>query len=463
MLSTLLQSRRVLYGAAIILWLVAGAGALVLYLTSSLRTMQLHFHHAQEDIQIHLLNRLVSADTVLDSFAAFHADADLSDQARTRRFARQMLARTAHVQALQVYRDSQPEFAGPFVVSFSEPQAAGYWQPGQAVPVALPANGPVALAWATAVPDGSGALMIWRVADAGVDDPWRGRVVVGALLRSDGLHPAQLKLPAGMRVSLRWQDGRHRPVFVIGQLRDSWPESWLLPRLQSAQPLQAGSDWPFVLECQWQLGWQDLDLPVVGALLVLAASALLSLLLLARRVHGHELQRAARESRLYDLAHHDPLTGLYNRYYLERRLRQAIDSHRRDQSRFAVVFVDLDRFKPINDRYGHEVGDEVLQVIAARLKNVVRQCDTVARIGGDEFVLLFEQVSHAERIRELSAALHDALAQAIRLKAGVVSVGASSGTAFFPEDGESVEQLLLVADKLMYAAKTLRRQQLKPG
>ena len=164
MLSTLLQSRRMLYGAAIILWLVAGAaGALVLYLTSGLRTMQLHFHHARKISRSILLNRLVSADTVLDSFAAFHTDADLSDRLAPPFRARCWDGSRASIAGLP----RQPAgIADPVcrVVPASRRRgilAAGAGRAGSAA-----INGQ--WRWPGDYrPDGSGALMIWRVADAG--------------------------------------------------------------------------------------------------------------------------------------------------------------------------------------------------------------------------------------------------------------------------------------------------------
>ena len=121
------------------------------------------------------------------------------------------------------------------------------------------------------------------------------------------------------------------------------------------------------------------------------------------------------------------------------------------------MFIDLDRFKPINDAYGHDTGDQVLRVVAARLRNAVRQRDTVARLGGDEFVVLLEAVASHDRMQSLIAGLTEAVTQPIRLQSGVFEIGASIGMAFFPDDGESVDQLLLVADKLMYAEKQAKK------
>lgn len=234
-------------------------------------------------------------------------------------------------------------------------------------------------------------------------------------------------------------------------------ENWLFPRLTMQSRINSEVQ-PFVLHSEWQLGWATLGWQMLLALCLLSVFTLALLALLVQRVRRFEVRRVERESELYDLAIHDPLTGLFNRYYLEKRMRREIEQHKHAHTRFGVVFIDLDRFKPINDAYGHDTGDQVLRVVAARLRNAVRQRDTVARLGGDEFVVLLEAVSSQERMLSLIASLAEAVAQPIKLQSGVFEIGASIGMAFFPEDGESVDQLLLVADKLMYAEKQRKKQ-----
>ena len=154
-------------------------------------------------------------------------------------------------------------------------------------------------------------------------------------------------------------------------------------------------------------------------------------------------------------AQHDALTGLANRKLLQDRLERAIKWVGRSGSAFALLVIDLDRFKEINDSHGHTAGDQVLVSIAQRMNALLRSTDTVARVGGDEFVLILEAVNNpagAERIRDKLSA---AIVQPIPLPGGQsVQVGASIGIALYPQDADSAEQLLHLADLRMYADKT---------
>lgn len=157
--------------------------------------------------------------------------------------------------------------------------------------------------------------------------------------------------------------------------------------------------------------------------------------------------------RFRDSALHDPLTGLANRVLLEERLDQAASRASRSGKTTAVLFVDLDRFKLINDTYGHALGDVVLAAVAARLSTLVRPGDTLARASGDEFVFLCEDLDHASDVGLLAARIETAFAEPFELAELVLTVGASVG-AGFSGPGEAVtNQLLLDADAAMYQAK----------
>ena len=166
------------------------------------------------------------------------------------------------------------------------------------------------------------------------------------------------------------------------------------------------------------------------------------------QVHRHR-DAAAR-------AQFDPLTGLLNRVALEARLVTWIARARSDRrtSRFAVLFIDVDRFKVINDTYGHEVGDRVLGAVAQRLREHVRQDDLVARLGGDEFVIAMPGSRDRETAAAVAGKLVRLLAAPIDVGSKVVSVSASIGIAVYPTDGEDVNSLITSADNAMYAVKS---------
>ncbi|MEM9193968.1 MAG: EAL domain-containing protein [Myxococcota bacterium] len=164
-----------------------------------------------------------------------------------------------------------------------------------------------------------------------------------------------------------------------------------------------------------------------------------------------ERKRAAQ--RLSYLAHYDPLTGAANRVTLRDRLGHAISRARRARHTFAVVSLDLDHFKQINDDCGHDVGDQVLQEVSRRLQSAVRESDTVARVGGDEFTILLEELASKENAAEVAERILQELASPIPTSEGQVVTTASLGIAFYPTTADSVDELLKHADVALYSAK----------
>lgn len=164
-------------------------------------------------------------------------------------------------------------------------------------------------------------------------------------------------------------------------------------------------------------------------------------------------ERKHAEERIRHMAQHDMLTGLPNRALFFDRLQQALAQARRDATRIALLFVDLDRFKPINDDYGHAVGDQVLQQVAQRLRDVVRESDTVGRIGGDEFVVLLPTIQHEADAQHVADKLRDALASPLMIETLQVCMSASIGIALFPDHGDDETSLMKTADLAMYRAK----------
>jgi diguanylate cyclase (GGDEF)-like protein len=169
----------------------------------------------------------------------------------------------------------------------------------------------------------------------------------------------------------------------------------------------------------------------------------------------------AANRQLRHLASHDALTGLPNRLLLDDRIAQAIAHSQRHSHEFAVLVVDLDRFKLINDSLGHRAGDELLREVALRLKSAVRTVDTTARVGGDEFVVLLDgPLTRAEAV-EIGTRAIKIMEPSLRLLGIDVHISASIGIAFFPRDGATVDTLLARADAAMYSAKERGRNNLQ--
>ncbi len=168
-------------------------------------------------------------------------------------------------------------------------------------------------------------------------------------------------------------------------------------------------------------------------------------------------ERKAAEAEINHLAQYDALTDLPNRRLVQDRMQQTLARARRTQAQFAVMFIDLDRFKSINDELGHDTGDQLLQAVAQRLKTTLRGEDTVGRQGGDEFIVLLAWLNAIQDAALVARKILDALAEPFLINGLVLHIGASIGIAAYPQDGDDVETLLKNSDTAMYVAKEAGR------
>lgn len=164
-------------------------------------------------------------------------------------------------------------------------------------------------------------------------------------------------------------------------------------------------------------------------------------------------RRKNAEKKIKFIAEHDPVTKLPNRGLLDDRLACAINSHHREQVKFALLFIDLDKFKMVNDQYGHHIGDALLIGIADLLKTVVRKSDTVSRFGGDEFVILLNKIESAQCAAKVADNILNVLSEPIKVGEISLTASASIGIAVYPDDGDDPISLLQFADKKMYTVK----------
>jgi len=164
-------------------------------------------------------------------------------------------------------------------------------------------------------------------------------------------------------------------------------------------------------------------------------------------------QRKQAEERLARHAYYDNLTDLPNRRLFRSHLRQALALAYRNERKVAVLFVDLDHFKAINDSWGHAVGDRLLQSAAKWLKSCLRASDVVARLGGDEFIILLPEIGQAEDATTVAEKLLSALRKPFRIEGREIFTSASIGISLYPDDGDEVEILMKNADQAMYCVK----------
>jgi diguanylate cyclase (GGDEF)-like protein len=208
-----------------------------------------------------------------------------------------------------------------------------------------------------------------------------------------------------------------------------------------------------------------IDLHWLAALILLATVAILGLTLvlslfdarldISEKRYTSSLEAA--NAQLLRQATHDALTDLPNRIVLDERIQHAINSSERGNRRFAVYFMDLDGFKAVNDSLGHRIGDRLLKELAVRLRNNLRKEDLVARFGGDEFVILVEDVIDGANAAAIAEKLFDSFAEEFDLLESGLTVSPSIGIALYPENGETIEALLKNADAAMYEAKAAGR------
>ncbi|MEO8627654.1 MAG: EAL domain-containing protein [Betaproteobacteria bacterium] len=235
--------------------------------------------------------------------------------------------------------------------------------------------------------------------------------------------------------------------------QDPRVELWREGLLQNA--ILASATFPLVragivvgglLLCAGEVGFFDREL--VDLLLEMATSISFAL-----DATDRERQRRQAEERLAFLAQYDVLTGLPNRKVLRDRLSHAIARARRNNAMVGVMFFDLDRFKQINDTLGHGAGDRVLQTIALRLREQMREVDTISRLGGDEFTLIVEGIEDAAQLVPVAEKIRTTVATPVKLDGREIFVSTSIGVTIYPRDGDDGEELIAKADIAMYRAK----------
>jgi diguanylate cyclase (GGDEF)-like protein len=231
-------------------------------------------------------------------------------------------------------------------------------------------------------------------------------------------------------------------------------------RIQEAAPVEAVMEvYSDVTPLVAKLGRTQIQI-VAG---VIGALSLLYLLMLwmtgrsDRILREQEAERVASEERIRYQAYHDPLTGLPNRTSFVEHLEEAIRRSKRFGWSLGLMFLDLDRFKRVNDSLGHEAGDELLRIAAGRLQGCIRESDMLFRMGGDEFTVLLENVKGAEEAAAVAVRMSQAVAEPIELRHHELAATVSIGIALYPKDDQTGERLVKSADTAMYRAKDLGR------
>ena len=236
----------------------------------------------------------------------------------------------------------------------------------------------------------------------------------------------------------------------------SWLETQIFPCYANSVILKNKSQ-PFVLINKYQLGWSVLSWYQIITTLLVGVISFLALMLYARTYHKDEVKRLKTANEWFYMANHDALTGLANRHLFFDRLKRAIFRAKRLEVNLAIIFIDLNDFKVINDTHGHDIGDKLLQNFAERLQGVLRDSDTIARFGGDEFVLIIENLKNLEEINQVIFNLRKATEQSFDIRDHDINLNLSIGYSIYPDDGEDMDSLISQADTQMYQDKYTKK------
>ena len=256
-------------------------------------------------------------------------------------------------------------------------------------------------------------------------------------------------------ISVDFADAAESAALAAGRLsliKDLSEEHKPWPELLRANSVQSVWSAPFLAPGSSPLG----TLTIYTLLKQDPSSADIEVMEMACQMASLVLERRRLQEQLIEHAYHDSLTGLPNRRLGEDRLSNAINRDIRGGHRTAVLWIDFNKFKYVNDQHGHPIGDAVLQLAAHRLSSRLRSSDTLARMGGDEFMAILQDVSDRQAVETMAIDLIDVLARPMHIDDLEITITASIGISLFPEDGTSVDTLTLHADRAMYAAKFAR-------
>lgn len=481
-------------------------------LRSEIQRQETRFSEYVQSIASTVRNQLDTNDAVLAGFAAFLQAVKQSDTDAADRYGAAVLAAYPHIYMLEVARsvpveeqhdfaavlrrtwlpdfelknfvpvvprigDAPPEMDATWPILFMSPQlpqaSVIYGVRLETVPYlanalkrigqsASPVVSPV-----FAMHEGGSAYILMKSVSRPDEDNqhalpnfFGSTMVAMLLIKTDALLSAIVRHNSDPRVAVSAQlhsDESPSQVVAMQPVAGRWWDELALPRLTDSVYVDSPTQ-PVSLNFERQLRLIDVLGPEnVVILAVLLASLVLVPLVLVRHFSAIEEAEMEHERSAF-LATHDVLTQLPNRYLLADRFGQALHQWTEQGIPFAVMLIDLDHFKQINDEHGHGVGDQVLQALATRMRETVRHYDTVARYGGDEFVALVSDLANPDSVIHKAQQLLDAIELPIATSVGALSLSGSVGISLCPVHGEDLDTLLKAADQAMYHVKLKGRQ-----
>lgn len=487
-------------------WAVLTFSALAAVFVTDLHRASSHLEQVGSGLLQHVSDRALVSETAIEGFAAFVASLDPFDHALAQDYAQTLLGRYPFLYMFEVarrvvdrerpavehklaqrypgfrikyfgYKSDRTWQASPradfyYPLVFQEPLLAGS---ENLVGLDIHSNAVLKAAMQRSFARGEPvATHPFELAEGG-----RGYVLHRAVDRLGGRPPSAFEsdayallalkstqlfaslgdAPAGVAVRLVHRDfDRDDPageVYARAARPVSALEAWLLPSYHRDFSLQLNSQ-PFDMSLDWQLGWSDLNLTLMATLLLGSLAMLWGVRAYAQHYIDSELAELERGGRLYELANFDSLTGLANRNRLFDFLEGQLARARRHRQTLAVLFIDLDDFKSVNDGHGHASGDLILLEVARRLERHLREDELLARYGGDEFVWVTASSAQAPGLDSLVTKLRAEFAPPFVVRGKRFQIGVSIGHAVFPHDGRNIGALIDLADAAMYRDKQAR-------
>lgn len=501
-------SPRPLYSALILAWVLILVVVVVFLVMFGVERTRVEFEQHAGQIHGEVTARLQFTDLALNGFAAFLSVTNRDERDAVVHYASAILQQTPHIHSLGVVEMVKESQVGLFLQEMRragyqdiairdlETNAPTHWKPAPSRPIYYPVSllvtgdndagredlvgldiGEVDVfantlrqalrtsrTHATGLfnLDGSGrGYALFRRIDAAASNG-NGRstsCLAMLFVHANDLIPAStLTEEYDYHISLvaqREQDAVPVTILDIPSQTDDVLAALFLPKLHYSRYI-ATSTPPMTFSIERRLTWKEINFPII-AWVMFAATLTLLLLHVYMTAHRHsEARRMELEDLLRYKAHHDELTGLPNRALIMDRIEQGIRDAHRDKQPMAVLFLDLNGFKPVNDTYGHEAGDHVLREVSQRLRMVVRDRDTVGRISGDEFIMILADTDRPGCDVVIEKIRHGFDAPFVIDAETNLTMGVSIGVAIYPDDGATPSDLMRIADNDMYRHKPRR-------
>jgi diguanylate cyclase (GGDEF)-like protein len=494
------------YVLVFLAWLILTAVVTAFAISSSIQEVKARFNQYADGLQGSLFDRMQANQAVLEGFAALFGAIGKTDEGAARRYAAEILRHYPYIFDLEIVEPIRQEDMSTFIArqrkrhpefevhTFSYdsdrewktlPAKAVYYpiiflepmRPGSEKVLGLDIDsvGFLRDAMFRSIRDGAtSATPPFRLVEGNLAYVAFRPVKVGKKgkqAQDMALNGQVVDLVVDADALVKVNDGRFKDGFGVCIHHADFPETdpkgqlamrpasaagllagWLLPKFDDIRPIGVAGQ-PFVLAVHKQVDWSDLNRPLLGAIFAASAVCLVVLGAFVRTHYiGGKRQRNT-EQQLRYLATYDSLTGIPNRNLLMDRLRQAVARAQRQNGTFALLFLDLNGFKTVNDTFGHEAGDQLLRAVADRISLCIRADDTVARWSGDEFVVVMENMEGADDAAQVVRKIKDTIAHPVHLGETQIKISASVGVAHFPLDAKDMDQLIRIADSRMYADK----------